>query len=694
MKFFAALPLVCGAVVFLIGVGASPAETLTYPDLCRRLTDLDHLAVLPPDGEKTQLASSYDRASKYDAASDKYIDWDANDDGSGLVSQDANSVTLAEMTGPGCLDRIWSAAPGDGHVRIYLDGSTTPAIDLPFADYFSHKAAPFTRPNLCYHTGAAAAGKEAGGWNNFTPIPFQKSCRIVADKNWGAFYHFNWTRFAPGTVVPTFTSPLSAEAAAALDQANTVLGRCGAEPAGKRAHETVETRSLSLAPGQTATLADLSGPQAVTQIKVKLALPQDGEEQRRLLRELAIRITWDDAAAPAVWSPLGDFFGFVGGGAPFLTLPAGLTTDGWFYSYWYMPFARKAHLELINDGPRTVTVMARIGHAPLTQPIDGLARFHAKWHRDAFLPTRADRMPDWTLLSTQGRGRYVGTHLHVWNANDGWWGEGDEKFFVDGENFPSTFGTGSEDYFGYAWGQPEYFSRPYHSQPLNQDNNIGHVDVNRWHITDNVPFQKSFEGCIEKYQNNAQDRYAATAFWYLSPGGADPYPAQPVEERTDYWITPLLVPDVIKGTDMTVVGKPQHDVQQAQFLYQSLARMWSNDRGLWWKPESIGEHLDLQFPVRAAGTYRILIRPTLAPNYGSSWLSVDGRHVGLPLNLYYREVTAADAVVLDTMKLKAGAHTLGVTVVGKSAASQGYYFGFDWLRLEPVPDQRAGYQGD
>ena len=107
-------------------------------------------------------------------------------------------------------------------------------------------------------------------------------------------------------------------------------------------------------------------------------------------------------------------------------------------------------------------------HAPLGREFDGLGYFHAKWHRDTFkLPK--DRWPDWVMLRTQGRGRFCGVMLHVWNPRGGWWGEGDEKFFVDGEKFPSTFGTGSEDYFGYAWCDPGLFQRPYHAQTMTQE---------------------------------------------------------------------------------------------------------------------------------------------------------------------------------------------------------------------------------
>ena len=87
---------------------------------------------------------------------------------------------------------------------------------------------------------------------------------------------------------------------------------------------------------------------------------------------------------------------------------------------------------------------------------------------------------------TEGQGRFCGVMLHVWNPRGGWWGEGDEKFCIDGEKFPSTIGTGSEDYFGYAWCNPTLFENCYHNQTISM-NNRGHISVNRWHITDNVP---------------------------------------------------------------------------------------------------------------------------------------------------------------------------------------------------------------
>ena len=143
-------------------------QELTYVDLVKRLTDLEYLATLPAPGDQCAQWSSYDRKSRYDAATGKYIAWDANGDGDGIIRKEGDKLVLAEMQGPGCIWRIWSAAPKEGHVRIYLDGASEPAVDLPFVGYFNRKNEPFTRSAIV-HTVSM-------GWNNYTPIPYQKSC--------------------------------------------------------------------------------------------------------------------------------------------------------------------------------------------------------------------------------------------------------------------------------------------------------------------------------------------------------------------------------------------------------------------------------------------------------------------------------------------------------------------------------------
>ena len=184
----------------------SSAKTLTYRDLFNRLTDLSQLAVLPAAGEQYAQWSSYDRASRYDATTGKYVHWDANADGSGIIRKEGDHVVMAEMKGPGCIWRIWSATPEQGHVKIYLDDQPEPAVDMPFKDYFDGKHAPFNFPSLSYNLSAVGSS----GQNLYLPIPYQKSCKVVAEKGWGNYFHFGYATYPPGTVVPTFSSKLVA----------------------------------------------------------------------------------------------------------------------------------------------------------------------------------------------------------------------------------------------------------------------------------------------------------------------------------------------------------------------------------------------------------------------------------------------------------------------------------------------------
>ena len=654
----------------------SAASSLSYPDLVKRLTDLEHLATLPTEGESTAQWSSYDRASKYDVASGKYIRWDANGDGGGYIRQEGGQFVFAEMEGPGCIFRIWSAAPEQGHVRIYLDGASEPAVDLPFKGYFDGKNPPFNRPALV-HTAAL-------GWNNYVPIPYQKSCKIVADKGWGSYFHFGYTTFPKGTAVPTFKRELSSDDAAALDTADAIWARRGDAAFAHRTGEKQVTVKTVVKAGGTTRVAKLVGPQAITILRVKVDLPPTPED-RNVLRELSLRIRWDGEAAASVWAPLGDFFGTAPGANPYRSLPLGLGDDGWWYSYWFMPFGKSADIELANAGGSERRASFEITTAALSLPIDQYARFHVKWHRDALLPAEPERAIDWPMVKTTGQGRFCGVMLHIWNPKGGWWGEGDEKFFVDGEKFPSTFGTGSEDYFGYAWSNPTLFQHAYHNQTIAMGNK-GHISVNRWHISDQVPFHQSFEADIEKYYSNTRPAlYAGTVYWYLAPGGKDPYEPRPISERLGYWsdITLFSVKGVIEGERLKVLSKTGGNANEQTL--EGFEGDWSGDSQLWWTGAKPGDRLDLAVPVSKAGKYGVTVALTKAIDYGIVQLSLDGEKLGGRIDLYHEGVIPTGPLQLGTRDLLAGEHKLGVEIVGANPKAQpSYMFGLDYIKLEPA----------
>lgn len=269
------------------------------------------------------------------------------------------------------------------------------------------------------------------------------------------------------------SSPLIATdraACIALARADRNLSQQGRGLA-RSEQSAIEHIQVHVPPGQTVHVCSIDGNRAISALRVSPDLPPPPAD-REVLRELTMSIKWDGESEPSVWAPLGDFFGTAPGVNLYRALPLGMTEAG-FHSRWYMPFNTNALIELTNGGTKARTVAFEIRHGHLEHPASELFRFHAKWHRDAFLELSQHhgRDIDWPILNVRGEGRFCGAHLHVWNrwtepvppadswwygiggnkSIDWWWGEGDEKFFVDGEQFPSTFGTGSEDYIGYSW---------------------------------------------------------------------------------------------------------------------------------------------------------------------------------------------------------------------------------------------------
>ena len=204
--------------------------------------------------------------------------------------------------------------------------------------------------------------------------------------------------------------------------------------------------------------------------------------------------------------------------------------------------------------------------------------------------------------------------------------------------------------------------------------------MNRWQIAENIPFQSSFDGYIEKYfKNDRYTRYACMAYWYLSADGKDPYTSLGTDNRTNWYEKPVVkvVPGLYEGESLEVLGKSLGGNVTIQELFGD----WSNNAQLWWVYDKPDGDMRIKLPAVKAGKYGIRMQFTKAADYGIFQMWIDGRPLGEPIDLYNNGVIVSGEVSLGSVDLTAGDHQLIVQNVGKNKKSSNYLFGLDYLRL-------------
>ncbi|HID08313.1 MAG TPA: DUF2961 domain-containing protein, partial [Armatimonadetes bacterium] len=592
-------------------------RTLTFSDLLRRLVDLRRLPLLE-DGIYCRQFSSYDRASK---APDQ-PGWGANKDwGNYIRIEPDGEAVMAEIDGPGCIVRIWSANP-QGKIRFYLDGSKQP-LEFNFRELFTNKIYPFVPP-LCGFHGAGA--------NSYLPIPFGKSCKVTADKAHGQYYHITYVTFPKSWRVQTFKLPLTADEKRVLNEVLDILNRVGEDPKPRPPDIFVRMmgQEMFIPAGQTVTLALLRGPVIVRAFRAKLR-----SKERWALRKILLRVYWDDEPEPSIWCPIGDFFGTGFYENKYKSLPLGVTEDGG-YCYWAMPFRKSARFEVVNDGERHAWLRFSIEFEYVYELPPNTAYFHAKWRREA-----PNRTFDYPFLICKGHGKYVGAMLNVHNPAPRWWGEGDEKVWVDDEPFPSTFGTGSEDYFGDAWGfRP--FINPYHGCTLREKaNHSGRTSVYRWHVLDAIPFYKSFKITIENYGTDKD--YSSVAYWYQMEPGEDFFKPVGVSARIPWSAR-------ISGAIEIEEIAPRDDPRLKIIDDSDLPKELSNGRGVLFIAQKPTDEFSISVKAPRDDVYELVLHSMAGIPHPDIEISVGGKRIGA----FKQPFEDNSQLTLGRMRLPAG----------------------------------------
>ncbi len=651
--------LACGLAVAL-WAPSTPAE-VSFETLLNEMTDLSHLARLPAPGYMCRQFSSYDRASVSPTEN-----WFANDDAGNYLRTEERcgrtEFVMMDADGPGAIVRIWSANP-EGVLRVYLDRYPEPVIEVSMQDWLGGQTqwAPPPIAEQC-----------SRGWNSYLPIPYAKHCKVTSDAG-NFYYHVNYRTYDPGTAVRTWSA---AEAEAAAPRIAEIASRL-ASPHGATSPDAQSGGDLTevvLPPGAGRCIADLAGPAAITAIRFGAI---EAVDTATALRTTVLSMDFDGEAT--VITPLGDFFGAAPGLNPYESLPFAVTEEGTLSCRWVMPFANRAVVRLTNRGKAPVAITASVSTTPYKWD-DRSLHFHAKWRAS---PDHASQPPhDWNLVVAKGVGVFVGTAMFVANPVREWWGEGDEKIRLDGEGFPSHFGTGTEDYFGYAWCSNEPFMHAYHNQPrCDGPGNYGYTAVNRWHVLDAIPFTRSIRFDMEIWHwVDCRMGLAATCYWYARPGATDNF----AELREDDLRIPVLPPYVRHRVEGVLEAESLRVVRAEGPVQSQELQLCSNEEQLWWRPQRPGARLVLAFPVEQAGRYRVLGRFVTAQDYGIVQLGVNGVPAGRPLDLYGEFVDGTDPIDLGSYTLQQGENTLTVDLVQRNMHSSSYYFGFDYMKLERV----------
>ena len=674
--------LFLGISTLCVLAGPTDEPPISIGSLLEEMISRDSAARFPEPGFSCKQFSSYDRR----AAEPGGEDWFANLDNRQYLRTETidgrTEEVLMDTDGPGAIVRFWVTSEGPGHgdgiLRFYFDGSAEPEIEGEALELISGRALAL-RPLA--ESVPQAAEPSHRGHNLYLPIPYGRSCKVTFEPSDERpfFYQINYRTYPDGTAVRTFSMDELERVRSRVRSTEYVLSS-----GGRALGAECRPRDVSgvLPPGASIT-TQIAGPAAIRRIVVNL----DAADRDQALRSTVLEIAFDGERT--VWCPAGDFFGTGHQVHAFRTWYTETSVNGTMTCWWVMPFSRNALVTLHNLGEQEVAVV--LGEAAVG-PWDWDERsmhFHSTWwelyHHRTGGHTAAK---DVNYVTVDGQGVYMGDTLTIFNGTEGWgwWGEGDEKVYVDGEAFPSHFGTGTEDYYGYAWARSQHFESAFHAQPCGVGNEYAGYSINsRYRGLDAIPFEQSIRFDMELWHHrDTYINYAPVTFWYARPGARGNVAPdhdgvkKPVAHTREDVIEVFRVNGAIEGETMKIVEKTGGENE----LQHGFPGQWSNEKQVWWRDGAVGDRIVFEFPAEREGRFTLFAGLTKANDYAIVRLFVNGRAVAQDFDRYHERVSD-DELTLGEFDLRAGPNRLEVEIVGANKeAIKRHMFGLDYVRVE------------
>ncbi|QDV41123.1 hypothetical protein Enr13x_09610 [Stieleria neptunia] len=674
-------------------VGAG--ETVTITSLLDEMIDRDSVARFPEQQFRLKQHSSYNRASNTPEDPEGWFangDYNRPPNGRNFIRTEENSGrkewVLMDHQGPGAIVRTWMPwhNPNNGgteiNLRIYLDGAEEPALEGNMLSMFDGSGVfpfPFAHPSL-----RSAV--------SFFPIPFAKRCKVTTDQM-PFFFQFTFRAYDEGTPVKTFTM---ADFQAAKDL-TTKTGKTLLNPTVSGAGEPLRF-SASLGNQDEQSLELPAGTAAVRELSVKLGSYADP----KVTRQVVLKMQFD--GKQTVWCPIGDFFGSGIGLNPVQGWYRTVAEDGTMSCRWVMPYQNGGKVSLVNYSGEPVDAELEVKTGAWTWDERSMY-FHAGWRGQYPVSTRP--YSDWNYVTLKGRGVYVGDTLTIMNPVERWWGEGDEKIWVDGEDFPSIFGTGTEDYYAYSWGgrSTDFYEHPFHAQPFShrynklnrkttdERNTHGFSVETRSRSLDTMPFGSSLQLDMEIWSwSECEMGYGVGMYWYGfqdTTSNRKPEPDQvlnvPVVPKVETASTNAGADEFKNAVEInakSVISKPDTiEIKPQNLKRLKLKGVWNLNTHALFKNARVGDVVEIRIPATSPVAEKLTLHATKSWDYGILRFSVNGKAVEQQVDVYAEKPVPTGPITLGAFDPVDSAYVLRVEVVGKNPNSQDAFFGLDCVTL-------------